>query len=195
MGCFWVVLVLISLSSTFAENCQDGSNVDCCKRSLRPGQYYCTSPRIDLETQSEVGCTPKRLVNVSCFAAPNVSCHCNDTLVGITVDYNETQCIFQKEQPCRYVQGRRYDYRIAVALSLFLGMFGIDRFYLGYPAIGLLKLCTLGFFFIGHLIDFLLILVQVVGPADRSDYYSPFYGPQLTRIGLFTSSVNVTDLD
>lgn len=50
---------------------------------------------------------------------------------------------------------------------------------------GLLKLCTLGFFFIGHLIDFLLILVQVVGPADRSGYYAPFYGPLLNRTGLF----------
>lgn len=51
--------------------------------------------------------------------------------------------------------------------------------------VGLLKLCTLGFFLIGHLIDFLLILVQVVGPADRSDYYAPFYGPLLNRTGVF----------
>ena len=31
-------------------------------------------------------------------------------------------------------------------------MFAMVRFYLGYPAIGLLKFSTLGFFFIGHLV-------------------------------------------
>ena len=47
---------------------------------------------------------------------------------------------------------------------------------------GLMKLCTFGFFLIGHLIDFLLILIQVVGPSDRSGYYAPFYGPLVSRV-------------
>ena len=46
--------------------------------------------------------------------------------------------------------------------------------------VGLVKLSTLGLFFIGQLLDFLLILVQAVGPADRSEYYAPFYGPLIT---------------
>ncbi|PNF36033.1 hypothetical protein B7P43_G12757 [Cryptotermes secundus] len=61
-------------------------------------------------------------------------------------------------------------------LSIFLGMFGADRFYLGYPAIGLLKFCTLGFMFLGQLVDIILIATQVVGPADGSHYVIPYYG-------------------
>ena len=53
-----------------------------------------------------------------------------------------------------------YHFDTALLLSIFLGMFGADRFYLGYPAIGLLKFSTLGFFFIGHLVDIILIATQ-----------------------------------
>lgn len=45
----------------------------------------------------------------------------------------------------------------AFILSLFLGVFGIDRFYLGKAGTGLLKLLTLGGFGLWALIDFILI--------------------------------------
>lgn len=55
-------------------------------------------------------------------------------------------------------------------------MFGVDRIYLGYYAIGLAKFCTLGFLFLGQLIDIILIATQTVGPADGSHYVISYYG-------------------
>lgn len=75
-----------------------------------------------------------------------------------------------------------YSYKVAVALSLFLGWLGADRFYLGYPALGLLKFCTVGFCGIGSLIDFILISMQIVGPSDGSSYIIDYYGARLTRL-------------
>lgn len=75
-----------------------------------------------------------------------------------------------------------YHFDTALLLSIFLGMFGIDRFYLGYPAIGLLKFCTFGFMFLGQLVDVILIATQIVGPADGSAYIISYYGPVLSVI-------------
>lgn len=61
-------------------------------------------------------------------------------------------------------------------------MFGADRFYLGYHAIGLAKFCTLGFMFLGQLIDIILIATQTLGPADGSSYIMPYYGPDVNTI-------------
>merc|ERR1719334_1545892 len=104
-----------------------------------------------------------------CEAAPGIICQqpaCNAT--------------FFKEVDCEWTNGYRFE--TALILSVFLGMLGADRFYLGYPAIGLLKFSTLGFFFIGHLVDILLIASQTVGPADGSNYVINYFGAGLTRI-------------
>ncbi len=59
-------------------------------------------------------------------------------------------------------------YATAVLLSLFLGSFGFDRFYLGYTGLGIAKLLTFGGFGIWAFIDCILILVGRLGPADKS---------------------------
>ncbi|XP_070563107.1 TM2 domain-containing protein biscotti-like [Ptychodera flava] len=145
-------------------------NLEC--KDLLMGQYYCDRPDIDSKTQSAVGCASDGTVLVNCYPAPNVTCDQHT--------YNGSQVGFEKEVPCRYTNGVHYE--VSVLLSVFLGMFGIDRFYLGYPAIGLLKLSTLGFFFLGQLIDIILIASQVVGPADGSEYIIDFFGARLVHI-------------
>lgn len=52
----------------------------------------------------------------------------------------------------------------AVLLSFFLGGLGIDRFYLGYTGLGILKLLTFGVFGILALIDFIRIIIGDLKP-------------------------------
>ncbi|CAO3679071.1 hypothetical protein G6F70_005484 [Rhizopus microsporus] len=51
---------------------------------------------------------------------------------------------------------------VALMLSIFLGPFGIDRFYLGYIFLGIIKLITAGLGGIWWTVDIILIALNVV---------------------------------
>jgi TM2 domain-containing membrane protein YozV len=55
---------------------------------------------------------------------------------------------------------------VALLLSIFLGQLGVDRFYLGYIGLGLLKLFTFGGCGVWWLIDIILIATRKVNDAD-----------------------------
>ncbi|XP_023127063.1 TM2 domain-containing protein 1 [Amphiprion ocellaris] len=152
-------------------------DVDRCE-NLRLGQYFCKDPKIDEATQEPENCRDTTAW-VECLPAPNISCRLSN---GTEFRFSGDEVGFNKTIPCRNVSG--FSYKVAVALSLFLGWLGADRFYLGYPALGLLKFCTVGFCGIGTLIDFILIAMQIVGPADGSNYIVDYYGARLTRLSI-----------
>ncbi len=65
--------------------------------------------------------------------------------------------------PAQAPAGEPKSYVTAVLLSWFLGGIGVDRFYLGYTGLGVVKLLTLGGCGIWSLIDVILILTGKLG--------------------------------
>ncbi len=61
---------------------------------------------------------------------------------------------------------QRREFLVALLLSIFVGALGIDRFYMGYIGLGILKLVTFGGCGIWTLIDIILIATRKLNDAD-----------------------------
>jgi len=64
-----------------------------------------------------------------------------EVLSGGNKNFTEKD-VKKKLETIRFANAKRWN--IALVLAIFFGLYGIDRFYLGYKKIGLLKLLTLG---------------------------------------------------
>ena len=68
------------------------------------------------------------------------------------------------------------DKTTAIILSALLGGLGVDRFYLGYPGLGVLKLLTGGCFGVLWILDIINIATGKLQPADGSGYATNDFG-------------------
>lgn len=76
--------------------------------------------------------------------------------------------IFARRFPCNFSSGRRRG--TACAYSIFLGGFGVDRFYLGHWKSGVGKLLSFGGIGVWTVVDILLVCSGYIGPADGTLY-------------------------
>ena len=63
---------------------------------------------------------------------------------------------------------------VAICLSVFLGYWGIDRFYLGYVALGILKFFTIGGVGIWYLADIVLLAMGRLRDGDDNVLKMPW---------------------
>merc|ERR1712168_487110 len=76
--------------------------------------------------------------------------------------------VFSKRRECNWTEG--YLWKSACILSITLGGFGADRFYLGHWQEGIGKLFSFGGLGVWTLVDVVMIAVRYVGPSDGSLY-------------------------
>ena len=62
----------------------------------------------------------------------------------------------------------------AFLLSVFLGLFGADRIYLGHPLFGTLKLCSFGFGGMWWILDIVLLLLGAMKDSQGKVVSRPF---------------------
>jgi TM2 domain-containing membrane protein YozV len=63
----------------------------------------------------------------------------------------------KRDEFIRLFAGRTTSPSVVYGFSVWLGVFGIDRFVLGQPVLGVVKLLTLGGFYIWYLVDLFLV--------------------------------------
>ncbi|XP_029646457.1 TM2 domain-containing protein 3 [Octopus sinensis] len=116
---------------------------------LDPSNYTCNS-----STSCRVVAAPRQKYVSTCKVKEPVMCLGNRS--------------FYKYRLCNWTSGYRWS--VALLLSITLGGFGVDRFYLGLWEEGIGKLFSFGGLGVWTIIDVILIAIGYIGPADGSLY-------------------------
>jgi len=155
-------------------NCNFGQLAEA--KCTAPEALNCTGPRSFTKQYTCAFCYQTDQENISCN--DNVECDSVfDSNQGRKYSANcsvdpKVLCFgrrdFPKQIPCNWTGGHRW--LTALILSITLGGFGADRFYLGHWQEGIGKLFSFGGLGVWTLVDVVMIAVRYVGPSDGSLY-------------------------
>ena len=158
------------LSCTFNETCVYGrpynvtctTTTDCIGEKVLEKTMVC---RYCYQTEHwEHTCIQK--ANCNSVASPRAYYRTNCSVKDNVICLGKRK--FYKNLSCNWTGGYRWS--TALILSITLGGFGADRFYLGHWQEGIGKLFSFGGLGIWTLIDVILIALHYLGPADGSLY-------------------------
>ncbi|CAG9861815.1 unnamed protein product [Phyllotreta striolata] len=146
--------------TTVNTMCQPEKGVDCNGAKSFPKQYTC---RYCYQTEQwEHSC--ELMANCNSVASPRsyyiTNCTVRDDVICLGLR------TFKKKLVCNWTSG--YKWSTTLALSIILGGFGADRFYLGHWQEGIGKLLSFGGLGVWTIIDVILISLHYLGPADGS---------------------------
>jgi len=138
------------------DDCQIGSLVDTSCQVLP--EFRCSGPRVFNRTFSCMYCF---LTHPSNYTCASEECQ-SGSQVFATCKMNEAVlCLGNREFPkrvtCNFTTG--YNWSTAFILSILLGGFGVDRFYLGHTGWAVFKLVSFGGLGVWTFIDFVLIAI------------------------------------
>lgn len=147
---------------TYIANCTIAEHVDCIGKESFQKEYICRycyqtehwEHQCHLKNSCSSVASPQQYYKTNCTVNSNILC------LG--------KRKFMKKLQCNWTVGYRWS--TALILSITLGGFGADRFYLGHWQEGIGKLFSFGGLGVWTLIDVILISTRYLGPADGSLY-------------------------
>lgn len=149
--------------------CVASEKVDCTGDKNFTREFRCSY--CYLTDSSKHSCTSNKNINHPCSSAGSklnnkhwyvASCNVSRDLICLGSP------TFSKRRECNWTEG--YSWKTALALSVTLGGFGADRFYLGHWQEGIGKLFSFGGLGVWTLVDVVLVAIRYIGPADGSLY-------------------------
>jgi len=147
-------------------NCSTHPSVQCTGNRNFTRQYKCsycflTAEKLHRCSNRDIGCRS--------VGSPSSKSHWY--IANCSMEEN-TLClgkqVFSKRRECNWTEG--YSWNTAMLLSITLGGFGADRFYLGHWQEGIGKLFSFGGLGVWTLVDVALVATRYIGPADGSLY-------------------------
>jgi len=192
--------VMVSSSSTVATDkndvlryCPSGLpcdqlSYDCIQCDFNNTCVYGRNTSVSCQPKPQVDCVGERnfsrLHNCQyCYQTPHwlhVCTHNTTCRVNFPPEKYQANCSvkedvvclgqrrFHKLLPCNWTSGKRWS--VALILSITLGGFGADRFYLGMWREGIGKLFSFGGLGVWTLVDVVLVATGYIGPNDGSLY-------------------------